>query len=423
MQHFRKITSLSEDFEALGLVSTKLDESQFFPRETPDPELIDEALRVQRTQKMSPADKAKARRYRQKNKSKLARQKTVRERKPQFQKNKEKHARLKGDRTAGPRRRFVLTQENTSAMRLKMKKLEELRKLHNANSPVKVNRLLKTLLQIRENAQVLSRKFAVLEEIKYGFLKESAIPVEHPGSEYGWENPDAPNINAGNKVGDATDYSKDSKLKGNVKEDDMDPSDNQEWWTDVDSSDDECDDGSDGLDSDDSDSSFDDADFGDDDLSDDDLSDDDLSDDEIELDFDLPDDEEKADEDLKEEGEENSEDDEKELPESKSFKRIDLSYEMAKLRTESEEVFSKLKTSVLSPSDAASVVSDMVVYLGGAMKAYIDLAAQISKQYQQGGYVGQGDLAASEGSPEDSKTDKRYVGKDDPADAVYKLDV
>lgn len=412
MQHFRKVSSIEEDFAAIG-IAKKQSAASFFPSEVPDMtrEQIEEGLTVQRTKKMSPADKADARRYRQKNKSKLARQKAVRERKPQHQKRQDRVDRLKGDRTAGPRRRFVLSQD-LSNMRNEMKALNELRKFHNANnSPKDVAKLLGTLKRISENAQALCRKYAVLEEIKYGALRESMIPIEHPESEYGWENPDAPNINPSNKEGDPTDYAANSKLKGNVKaEDDMDPSDNQDWWVDVDASGDSMDDMGDMEIGDDSVS--DDLNMGDDDMSFDDVgSEDDLDaelggdDDEMELDFDLPDDEE-------------------EMP--MESKRVDLSYEMARLRTEAEDVMQKLKTSVLSPAEAGSFVKDMVIYLGGAMKAYLDLAAQVTKEYQQGGYAGQGAPEAVGASVDDTDQVKKYAGKEVPADAgvspeIYKL--
>jgi hypothetical protein len=412
MQHFRKVSSIEEDFAAIGIA--KKPAGNFFPSEIPDPiteEKLDEALVVQRTKKMSPADRSKAHRYRQRNKSKIARQTAVRERKPQHQKRQDRVDRLKGDRTAGTRRRFVL-QQDMSNMRNEMKALQELRKFHNANSPKDTKQLVETLKRISKNAQTLCRKYAVLEEIKFGQLKESEIPIEHPDSEYGWENPDAPNINPGNKDGDPTDYASSSKLKGNVKaEDDMDPSDNQDWWSDVSGGgDDDMDMSSD----DDMDMSADDdmdMDVGSEDdldaeLGGDESSDDSSDDDEMDMDFDLPD------------------DDEDESP--MESKRVDLSYEMARLRTEAEDVMQKLKTSVLSPAQAGSFVQDMVIYLGGAMKAYLDLAAQVTKEYQQGGYAGQGGSVEVGTSVPDNDSVKKYAGREQPADAgespeIYKL--
>jgi hypothetical protein len=358
---------------------------------------------------MTPGEKAKARRYRTKNKAKLSRQKAIRDRKPQTQARKARQSKLKGDRTAGPRRRFVLAQD-MSNMREQMKALQELRTLHSANSNKKIENkhLVESLERIISNAQILCRKYAVLEEIKAGSLRESVnVPVEYPGLSVDWENPDAPNINPAGKDMDATDYAKDSKLKGNVKaEDDMDPSDNQEWWVDVDSGESdsgECDDDMEVDDSDDME-----VDMGDDMSGEDELDvsmDDEMGDDdEIELDF--------------------SVDDEEEMP--MESKRVDLSYEMAKLRTEAEDVLAKMKTSVLSPADAASIVKDMVIYLGGAMKAYIDLAAQVSSQYQQGPYAGEGELQQEPAAPEDNKNVNKYVGQEAPPEAghspeIYKL--
>ena len=292
-----------------------------------------------------------------------------------------------------------------------MKALQELRKLHNANSPKTNVQLIEALKRVSKNAQTLCRKFAVLEEIKYGQLKESImnIPIEHPESEYGWENPDAPNITVGNKDGNATDYASHSKLKGNVKaEDDMDPSDNQEWWADVGGDDDVSDDmdaevDADDMDMDDSDIDMDDSEIGSEDDLDAELSNDD--DDEMDLDFDVSDDEEAF-----------------------ESKKVDLSYEMSRLRTEAEDVMQKLKTSVLSPADAGQFVKDMVSYLGGAMKAYLDLAAQISSEYTAGGYAGQGAPADAAGKVDDNGNVNKYAGVEIPAEAgespeIYKLNV
>lgn len=416
MQHFRKVTTLAEDFAAMGLAEKQSDYG-FFPKETADSnevaESVEEALTVQRTQKMSPGEKAKARRYRTKNKAKLSRQKAVRDRKPQTQLRKDRQAKLKGDRTAGPRRRFVLSQD-MSNMREQMKALQELRTLHTANNGKKIQNkhLVESLERIISNAQILCRKYAVLEEIKSGSLRESVdVPVEYPGLSVDWENPDAPNIKPTGKDMDATDYAKDSKLAGNVKEDDMDPSDNQEWWVDVDSDDDgECgdvevdmddmdDSGDLDVSMDDGDMSMDDGDMSMDDADSDEMGD--SEDDEIELDFSIDDEEEMA----------------------MESKRVDLSYEMAKLRTEAEDVLAKMKTSVLSPADAASIVKDMVVYLGGAMKAYIDLAAQVSNQYQQGGYAGQGQPNDETAAPEDNKNVNKYAGQEAPPEAGHSPEI
>jgi len=411
MQHFRKVTTLAEDFAAMGLAEKPSDYS-FFPKEVSDPkevsESVDEALTVQRTKKMTPGEKAKARRYRTKNKAKLSRQKAIRDRKPQTQLRKARQAKLKGDRTAGPRRRFVLSQD-MSNMREQMKALQELKKFHNANTGKKLENkhLVESLERIISNAQILCRKYAVLEEIKAGSLRESVnVPIEYPGLSVDWENPDAPNINPTGKDMDATDYAKDSKLPGNVKaEDDMDPSDNQEWWVDVDSGDEgECDDVDMGTDDDMGDDFQVDMDDESGDEVDVSMDDEMGDDDEIELDFNV--------------------DDEEEMP--MESKRVDLSYEMAKLRTEAEDVLAKMKTSVLTPADAASIVKDMVIYLGGAMKAYIDLAAQVSSQYQQGGYAGQGQPADETNAPDDNKNVNKYVGQEAPPEAghspeIYKL--
>lgn len=410
MQHFRKVTTLAEDFAAMGLAEKPANET-FFPSEMSESDhrddmFLDEALVVQRTKKMTPGEKAKARRYRTKNKSKLSRQKAIRDRKPQTQLRKTRQARLKGGRSAGPRRRFVLNQD-MSQMRNQMKALQELRKFHSANSTGKKNQkqLTEALERIIRNAQILSRKYAVLEEIKSGSLRESAgIPIEYPGLSVDWENPDAPNINPAGKDMDATDYAKDSKLSGNVKaEDDMDPSDNQDWWADVDGE---------GDDEGEVDLTLDTDDMSSDDEGELDLDDGEVEmgddDDEIELDIDLsdmPDDEEE---------------------ETFESRKVSLSYEMAKFCTEAEDVLAKMKTSVLSPSDAAAIVKDMVVFLGGAMKAYLDIATQVAGEYEQGGYAGQGAPVDVKDAPEDNGNDNKYAGKDSPPDAgespeIYKL--
>lgn len=64
--------------------------------------------------------------------------------------------------------------------------------------------------------------------------------------------------------------------------------------------------------------------------------------------------------------------------------------EMESLREETVQIIDKLNKSVLSPAEAMSALKDMVDYLGGAMKMYMDVATELApkmmpKEYEQPG--------------------------------------
>jgi hypothetical protein len=107
---------------------------------------------------------------------------------------------------------------------------------------------------------------------------------------------------------------------------------------------------------------------------------------------------------------------------SKKYKEdIDLTnQELTMIRMEAQDAMDNLKTHVISPKEAGTILRDMVGYLGGAMKTYMDLARNIGKYAyagvgapppntemirnnvsQQGhNYIGRDDLDSEPASPE-----------------------
>lgn len=99
-----------------------------------------------------------------------------------------------------------------------------------------------------------------------------------------------------------------------------------------------------------------------------------------------------------------------EMEESK-FSSVD----MAQLRAEASDSMDKLKTHVISPAEAGVILKDMVTYLGGAMKSYMDLAKSVAKN----AYPGE-DMPMDVGHNVKDNVDQaghEYIGKDQPEDA------
>jgi len=109
-------------------------------------------------------------------------------------------------------------------------------------------------------------------------------------------------------------------------------------------------------------------------------------------------------------GDDEDDDDEDDEDEEKN-ESIDMPSEMVMLRLEAQDALDKMKTHVISPSEAGSILRDMVTYLGGAMKTYMDLASGISK-YAYAGIGAPGDYGVSVKDNTD-QTGHNYIGKDD----------
>jgi hypothetical protein len=67
---------------------------------------------------------------------------------------------------------------------------------------------------------------------------------------------------------------------------------------------------------------------------------------------------------------------------------VHMGEELRNLHAESVSIMDQMKKSVLSPSDAMAAMNDMLKYLSGAMKMYMDLAKEMNVMSNE--YVGQG---------------------------------
>lgn len=111
----QKITSLEEDFAIIGLDRTEstcavfgtLDEEVQRAEEYGD--ALEEALKVSKTKRMKPADKAKARATYRKQKSAIKLKKKKERKKPAFKKKQAKLKKMKKGKKAGAHKRFVVS--------------------------------------------------------------------------------------------------------------------------------------------------------------------------------------------------------------------------------------------------------------------------------------------------------------------------
>lgn len=355
MQHFRRITSLQEDMEALGLTRPSKNKYTGFASEKPDPieekndaaaqskklsEEIDsivaeltennETVELQEGEETSAGDHEKARLARRKKKAFINKARKLRQKKNAYKLHQKRLSSLKKGRSAGPRRRFVLKQAMGESVDL----LNSLKELNLEMTGNIYETLEDGFLNVDQLAATLGRKFAVVEEM---------LPVEHPESEYDYEDGDD-NVKSGGKTGDATDSAKDAP-SGNVMSKDDHPESPAPRGN---------------------------VKFEQDD------------------DYDMKD----------------QEDDSGDKKIS-----VDMTDEMFNFRLEAQDALDAMKTHVISPEEAGNILRDMVQYLGGAMKMYMDLAKNIG-QYAYAG------VGAPRPNPEMVKDNvsqqgHNYAGQDD----------
>lgn len=101
--------------------------------------------------------------------------------------------------------------------------------------------------------------------------------------------------------------------------------------------------------------------------------------------YDLAGEEEGVEEDCDDMDDDDDDDDDDDMEES-----LHMGDEMESLREETVQIMDKLNKSVLSPAEAMSALKDMVDYLSGAMKMYMDVATELApkmmpKEYEQPG--------------------------------------
>jgi len=299
---------------------------------------LSEALLRKRLKRQKPAERAAARRDYKRKRTSVLRKRKKREKKSVFKIRKKRITALRGKKKAGHRRRFSLEQDiNDTAYAVDI--LEGIELKGNI-----YEELAEGFMRVDEVATLLSRKFSVCEEILEQLeidLGED-VPIEHPESEYDYEDPDAPNYIDPRKTGDATDSAKDAP-KGNIASKDDHPEAGTPKGN----------------------VKFEDCDHDDDD----------------------------------------DDDDDDDMEES-----VDMPSEMIMLRMEAQDALDKLATHVISPAEAGNILRDMVGYLGGAMKSYMDLAKDIGS-YAYAGIDLPGEYTG--GVDQDSGAGHNYIGKDD----------
>lgn len=398
MQHFRRITTLQEDFAKIGLSAETLGVPQRPSRvrplveddqgDTPDDDATGddegeqtvEGLQRVKVKKMKSADKAKARMASRKGKAKRNRQRRMNSKKAGYKRRMTKLAKMKKGKSAGGRMRFKLVQGMERAANV----LESLdvRRLVESTNPAKQRRqLAEALVKVAGLAGALGRRYAVLESALLDEEASLGLDVMHAGSAYGWDDANSTSFAGGSapKTGEATDYAGKAKT-----EDDADPIDGPAPEAMPGSDEGETDEGvhvgnpsteddEDPLDApEDEGDEFDDADLGDDDL---DLGDEDETDEAYE----------------NRRGPKG-----KPITERSAVRRtgrrpttealdLPMDHELAAIRVEATEVALNLQQGNVSMGQASNIMGDMVSYLGGAMKLYNQLVGYLGEL----GYVGQ----------------------------------
>lgn len=389
----RTVTSLQEDFKALGLIAPEARRSNALSEQTtrqaaPAPAApkkeakkpLTEGLVRQKTTRMPSSERAKARASYRANKAQILRGRKVKAKKASFKLRAKKLAKMKGDKTAGPRRRFVLS-TGLSKQATMLESISKSKLLF--ESKQNDRKTLKTLLESFRNvaglAGVMARKFSIMEDTIALVEADMGLPVEHPDSEYGYIDPSF-NAKEGGKEGDATDYAKDAP-KGNVTEmgdPEMAEGDEEAAKVAADSAAADGDAMASTSEQDDSAMGDEEDMMGDDEMSaaDDAVNDVEFVDDDPCPSDDFEDDDEWGDDDWDEE-------DDSVLEWSKRHRGEALDMDMARLRLEAEDVAIKLGAGMVTPQQAGSVLQDMAKYLGGAMQSYAELANFVNK------YIGQ----------------------------------
>lgn len=393
MQHFRKVTSLQEDFQMLGLLKPRTEADEPVVKKPEDEEGADAEVKKegdepvlpptegeegekkdgeedeeqteaklirQRTKRMSGSKKAKARLSARKHKAKRKRTTKLKKRLTKFKNRIKKFIRLKGKKKAGPRTRFKLAAGMDHRMANMLESLDTMSLVMKGSVQEDLSGAFKNVILL---SSTLARKYAVMEEI---MLKlEDALPVEHPDSASGYDL-DKKNVKVDGKTGDAMDTTMDTPateeeepIVDMTKEEEGDGGEGWDW---EDDSEEEGDDGET---------------MGDDDM----------------------------DGDMDDDGEDEEDEEDAEVEESRG-----LEHDLMQLRLEAEDVLDKMKTSVLSPDVAADVLKDMVAYLGGALKSYMDLAASIAPY----AYAGQGAPAPVGQGVVPAEGGNKYAGQDAP---------
>lgn len=407
----RKITSLQEDMQKLGLTRLVSEDinGKTPQRKQPVTESTQPAARqspktaaqVAEAKKQIKAQKARAAAIREdRMKKKLATYETRLQR-------IERQAKKKG-RKVESRLRFIKGLKKRAAVMESYDVRKEL-----GEDKLTAKALAESFGKVASLSGALGRAFGCMEQF-FG-EEESAldIPVIHPDSAYGY---DVDHSNAANNAGsgEVTDYGTEKANEGDEEEPKDDMAEDDEEDKDTKTEDDELD------------AAKKDDDLGEDDEKDDDevKEDDDVTeDDEEEKDAKTEgDDEDEKCEDDDEKDDTKTEDDEPADKDKKMearrrakrraesiARRMPMDYELHTIRLEAEEMAASMVGDAenVNLGYASSLMNDMVSYLGGAMKLYFKLQNSMKTM----GYVGQDQPAAAGGTPvATAQPNDAYIG-------------
>lgn len=386
MRHFRTITSLVEDMQALGLAPVS--ESRPMPK-VPPKTAANPKPKALKESRQKPAARASAQQRRQ---QRLERKACL------MSAALEKLAEQRKAGAVRPQLRFKTGLKSRASM------LESIDLRAMASRSVKKSEVIRAFEQVSAVAGLLARKFSVLEDLM-------DLPVMHPGSEYGYAQ-DGDNIRPGNKTGDAIDYvgAKDEDDEGLKPGDEVEEeeSDNQDDMHEEEDGDDDADDAMKEEDDDEKD--------GDDEMHEED-GDDDADDADDKMHEEDGDDEKKDDDKVsEEEDDEKAKEDEKMAESARRraqarMEHMPMAFELNAIRLEAENMAAQISVGdTIGPRMAVGILGDMSSYLAGAMKMYQDLANKMTKVY-----AGQGVPEGVGVPPESSKDNpETYIGMKGP---------
>ena len=376
---FRKVTTLAEDMANLGLGGHEA---------APEAgnELTEATLKRVKTKRTTSSEKSKARMAARKGKAKRNRARRMQAKKSIYKTKMKRLKKMKKGKKGGPRTQLRLV----TGLGRQGNLFESFNMATIDPASLTKEGVVEAFENVSKVSGVLARKFAIIEEL----METSGLEVIHPESEHGYDL-DTSNAVASGKTGDAMDTAADAPngnlsanepkagaTKGEVEEDDADPVD-QAPAVDEDEYTEEA---------------------GDDEVTEDDDEEvtEDSEDDEVTED----------DEDLEEEEEK---DEVQEAIRRRVASRIEsmpMDFELNAIRLEAENIAAQVAEGGMSPVAAGVVLGDMVSYLGGAMKVYDDLAAEL-----QTVYVGTGEPIEIPGAPapeDDKENPEEYIGDGAP---------
>lgn len=271
------------------------------------------------------------------------------------------------------------------------------------------DQMSESFMKVAGLAGALARNFSVLEHYYSEAEATLGIPVMHPGSAYGYDT-NVSNAADSDASGEVTDYAK----AGKAEDDDELPKDDM---AEAEGDDDEVkkedeDDDKDPLDA-----------MGEDDEKDgDEVKEDDDSDEDDKLkeaegdDDEVKEDDEKDgdDDDLKEDDDEDKKAADKKVERRKKRARSEargMDFELHAIRVEAEEQAAAVgEAENVNMGYASSLMNDMVSYLGGAMKLYFKLQQSMKSM----GYVGQDQPVGTGAAPTEVPTNPAVIGQGQP---------